>query len=123
LSEHVHPDLETLLTLALAPVDPPAHMADRLEATFTEIAHLAAEELDSWELAAMRDPRNWVRPAVALAAGTTAGAALVVLGLRGRSTRRRRQETGMRAAIERAATEVADETRKALDALRVPGRH
>jgi hypothetical protein len=122
VTEHVHADLETLLTRALAPIDPPAHMADRLEATFTEIAHLAAEELDSWELAAMRDPRNWVRPAVALAAGTTAGAALVLLGLRGRSTRKRRQETGMKAAVERAANEVADEAKRALEALRKPSR-
>jgi hypothetical protein len=118
VTEHAQPDLETLLTRALAPVEPPEHMADRLEATFTEIAHLAAEELDSWELAAMRDPRNWVRPAVALAAGTTAGAALLVLGLRSRSTRRRRQETGMKAAVERAANEVAEEARRALEALR-----
>jgi hypothetical protein len=122
VSEHVQPDLESLLTRALAPVEPPEHMADRLEATFTEIATLAAEELESWELAAMRDPRNWVRPAVALTAGTTAAAALVVLGMRNRNARRRRQETGMKAAVERAANEVADEARRALDALRPPRR-
>ena len=30
----------------------------------------------------MRDPRNWVRPVAAVAVGTAAGAALVVLGMR-----------------------------------------
>ena len=43
---------------------------------------MAADELEAWELSAMRDPRNWVRPAAALVVGGTAGAGLVLLRAR-----------------------------------------
>ena len=46
---------------------------------------MAADELEAWELSAMRDPRNWVRPAAALVVGGTAGAALVLLRARRRA--------------------------------------
>ncbi len=47
---------------------------------------MAADELEAWELSAMRDPRNWVRPAAALVVGgTAAGAALVLLRARRRA--------------------------------------
>jgi hypothetical protein len=79
------PNLERLLREALAPVEPPADLANRLEATLRSITELAAEELEAWELSAMRDPRNWVRPAAALVAGGTAGTALVLLRARRRA--------------------------------------
>ena len=56
------PNLEGLLREALAPVEPPADLAERLEATLTTITELAADELETWELSAMGDPRNWARP-------------------------------------------------------------
>jgi hypothetical protein len=77
-------NLESLLRRALAPVEPPADLTGRLEETLTSITELAAEELEGWELSAMRDPRNWVRPAAAVVAGGTAGLALVLLGARRR---------------------------------------
>jgi hypothetical protein len=83
MSEAV-PNLEGLLRRALAPVEPPDDLALRLEGTLTSITELAAEELEGWELSAMRDPRNWVRPAAALVVGTGAGLALVVLRARRR---------------------------------------
>ena len=46
---------------------------------------MAADELEAWELSAMRDPRNWARPAAALVAGSAAGAALVLLRARRRA--------------------------------------
>ena len=46
---------------------------DKLE----QVSINAAEELSDWELAAMRDPRNWVKPAVAVVAGGTAAGALL----------------------------------------------
>jgi hypothetical protein len=68
----------------------------------TAITEQAAAELSSWaeelsegELQALRDPRNWVRPVAAVAVGTVAGGALVLVGLR-----RRRQPTGLRATAE-----------------------
>ena len=85
--------IERLLETALAPVDPPTGLVDALEVKLAEVqaaAIEALEEVSDWELAAMRDPRNWVRPAAALVAGTAAGTALVVLQVR----RGRRQRTG-----------------------------
>jgi hypothetical protein len=78
------PNLESLLRRALAPVEPPAGLAGRLEETLTSITELAAEELEGWELSAMRDPRNWARPAAALVVGGAAGLALVLLRARRR---------------------------------------
>ena len=83
-------ELEGLLERALAPVEPPPALCDRLERRLTGLTELAAEELDAWELAAMRDPRNWVRPAAALAVGTAAGAALVLVRARQRQRQRAR---------------------------------
>ncbi|HKO38913.1 MAG TPA: hypothetical protein VJU14_11160, partial [Solirubrobacterales bacterium] len=47
------------------------------------------------ELRALRDPRNWVRPVVATAAGGAATGALVLLELRRRG--RGKSESGLRA--------------------------
>lgn len=85
--------IERLLESALAPVEPPAGLVSELEVKLAEVqaaAIEALEELSDWELAAMRDPRNWVRPAAAVVAGTAAGTALVLLQIR----RGRRQRTG-----------------------------
>jgi len=77
-------DFEGLLREALTPVEPPAHLATRLEDALQSITEMAAGELEAWELKAMRDPRNWARPAAALVAGTSAGAVLVLLRARRR---------------------------------------
>jgi hypothetical protein len=109
-------NLEPLLRQALAPIEPPEDLAARLETTLHSLTTLAAEELESWELSAMRDPRNWARPAAALVVGTTAGAALVVL----RARRRHRQQppaglAGLRQLAERTLADVAHETRNLID--------
>lgn len=90
-------DLEGLLRQALAPVEPPEHLADRLEQTLLSITEMAAEELEAWELSTMRDPRNWVRPLAAVVVGSGAGAALVLL-----RARRRTQTHGLRRAGAKA---------------------
>src|SRR5580658_10575367 len=77
-------NLELLLYRALAPVEPPEALATQLATTRQSITDMAAEELEGWELASIRDPRNWVRPAAALVVGTAAGAALVLLRARQR---------------------------------------
>ena len=79
------PNLESLLRRALAPVEPPADLVGRVEETLTSLTELAAEELEGWELSAMRDPRNWARPAAALVVGGAAGVALVALRVRRRA--------------------------------------
>jgi hypothetical protein len=57
-------DLEAVLKRALAPVDPPVELEKRLEVTLDSIVELAADELENWELAGLRDPRNWPRAAI-----------------------------------------------------------
>ena len=76
--------VESMLSRAFTPVDPPQHLYARVEIRLEKVTFAAAEELSAWELAAMRDPRNWVTPAVAGAAGTGAGAALLVMHVRRR---------------------------------------
>ncbi len=92
-------EIMRLLELALKPVDPPENFVSKLETRLENVeaaALEALEELSDWELEAMRDPRNWVRPVAAVAVGTAAGAALVVLGLRSR----RRRPSGLRSIAE-----------------------
>ena len=88
-------EIMRLLEQALKPIEPPADFMTQLEGKLANIeaaALEALEEIGDWELDAMRDPRNWVRPVAAVAVGTAAGAALVVLGLRSR----RRRSSGLR---------------------------
>ena len=105
-------DFELLLRQALTPVEPPADMPERIEATLVNLTEMAADELEAWELSAMRDPRNWVRPAAAVVVGTTAGAALVVL--RARQRRRRGRAHGVVDAAEQALKDVYGEARRLL---------
>jgi hypothetical protein len=93
--------VERLLADALRPIEPPESLAGRLEETFSAISERAASELSDWadvlsesELDALRDPRNWVRPAIAVTAGGVATGALVLLELRRRS--RQRSSGGLR---------------------------
>ena len=108
-------DFESLLRQALSPVDPPERLSVRLESTLAEITDLAAEELEAWELSSMRDPRNWIRPVAAVAVGTTAGAALVVLRVRSQHKKRKAKASGPLDLAGRTARAVAEETRKLLD--------
>jgi hypothetical protein len=109
MSDAVTGDFEGLLRQALRPVEPPADLAARLETTLTSLTELAAEELEAWELSAMRDPRNWARPVAAAAVGAAAGTGLVVLRARARG--RRRSRAGA-AAAGRALLAAADELRR-----------
>jgi hypothetical protein len=105
-------NFESLLREALAPVEPPADLVERLESALTNLTEMAADELEAWELSAMRDPRNWVRPAAALIVGGAAGSALVVL-----RARRRAQASGlvgMRDTAERTIRDLEREARKLL---------
>jgi hypothetical protein len=104
MSEPVFPDIEARLRAALAPVDPPEHLQARLELTLDSLVELAADELEAWELGAMRDPRNWPRAVLtpaAIVVGTGAAAGLVIL----RTRRRRPQSHGMARTMRIAARE------------------
>ena len=113
MSESAEFEFEVLLRRALAPVEPPSDLSERLETTLASLTELAADELEAWELSAMRDPRNWVRPVAAAVVGTTAGAALVIMRARQRA-KRRRPENALDAA-ERALRDVFGEARRLLD--------
>lgn len=105
-------DVEALLRSALVPVEPSEGMTDRLERSLSEIADMAADELADWELGAMRDPRNWGRPAAAVVVGGAAAGALVLV--RARQQARRRQGDGVR-ALERSLRQVAGDIQRRLD--------
>jgi hypothetical protein len=107
-------DFEALLREALTPVDPPADLAHRLERTLVNLAELAQEELESWELSAMRDPRNWVRPAAAVMVGASAGTALVVLRVRLRHRVREQESHNVLELTERTVRDFAEEARRVL---------
>jgi hypothetical protein len=111
------PDFEALLREALAPVDPPADLAHRLEQTLVNLTELAQDELEAWELSTMRNPRNWVRPAAAMVVGASAGTALVALRVRTRHRARKQQSGNLLELAERTLHDVADEARRIL-----PGR-
>jgi hypothetical protein len=87
-------NFEDIIRRALAPVEPPEDLAQRLETTLWTLTEFAVDELEGWELSSMRDPRNWVRPVAAIAIGTAAGAGLIVLGWR----RQHRRQRSLRAA-------------------------
>lgn len=99
-------DVEQLLSDALRPVDPPERLSGRVEDTLAAVTQAAAEELSSWaeelsesELRALRDPRNWVRPVVALGAGGAAASALVLIEIRRRG--RQQAKGGLRSLAGR----------------------
>ena len=85
-------DFEARLRAALVPVEPPAELELRLEDTLDSLVEMAADELEAWELSAMKDPRNWPRaalgPAAAIVIGGGAAAGLVVLRANRKSRKR-----------------------------------
>jgi hypothetical protein len=104
-------DVERLLRSALVPIEPSEALTDRLERQLSDLTDAAAIELAEWDPAAMRDPRNWGRPAAALIVGGVAGGALVLV--RARQQHRKREATGLR-ALERSVRDVAGDVRKRL---------
>ena len=101
-------DFEALLKRALSPVEPPKELEARLEGTLGSLVDMAAEELEGWELSAMRDPRNWVRPVAAATIGTAAGAGLVILRVRSQQKKRK--------ALSHNTVDFAEQTVRAIGA-------
>ena len=88
MTESATPDFEALLRRALAPIEPPSGLSDRLESKFEQMTEAAVDELESWEIEAIADPRNWVRLAYAggvVVAGAGAATGLVLLRARARA--------------------------------------
>ena len=117
------PNFELLLREALAPVEPPADLVQRVEGALLAITEMAADELEAWELSAMRDPRNWARPAAALVLGGAAASGLLVLRARRRARESQQAASGsfgagLERSAERAVRELAQSARELLERTR-----
>lgn len=115
-------DVENLLRSALRPIEPPENLSGRVEETLSAVTEAAAEELSAWaeelsesELRSLRDPRNWVRPAAAIAAGGIAAGGLVLVELRRRGSSRPSPISGLADQVSDIADQVRDQVRKRLD--------
>ena len=111
-------DVENLLRSALRPIEPPEKLSGRVEETLSAVTEAAAEELSAWaeelsesELRSLRDPRNWVRPAAAIAAGGVAAGGLVLVELRRRSGKRPSRLSGLADQLSDIADQVRDQVR------------
>ncbi len=102
-------DLEQRLRYALVPVEPPGSLTDRLDARLTAVTDAAVDELADWELRAMGDPRNWLRPIAAATVCGIAGGALMLV--RARQQHRKRHVSGV-GALERGVREVVGDVRQ-----------
>jgi hypothetical protein len=115
-------DVESLLRSALRPIEPPDSLPGRVEETLSAVTEAAAEELSAWaeelsesELRSLRDPRNWVRPAAAIAAGGIAAGGLVLVELRPRGDKRPNRFAGLADQVSDIADQVRDQVRNRLD--------
>jgi len=112
---------EDMLRAALAPIDPPIHLRERLETTLDSVVGLAAEELESWEIEAIKDPRNWPRatigPAAAVVVGGGAAVGLALLRTQRKRHKRRAQSHGARDLAARTIRDAAREALKVFEQL------
>ena len=114
-------DIETMLRQAFTPVEPPVELQVRLENTLGSLIEMAAEELETWELSTLGDPKNWARlgrPAVAAVVGSGAAVGLVVLRTRRQRHRRRAQSANVGELALRTLRDGGREARRLLDDLR-----
>ena len=114
-------DIETMLRQALEPVDPPVELQLRLENTLGSLIEMAADELETWELSTLGDPKNWARlgrPAAAAVVGSAAAVGLVVLRTRRQRHRRRAQSANVGELALRTLRDGGREARRLLDDLR-----
>jgi hypothetical protein len=110
-------DIESLLKRALSPVEPPKELEARLEGTLGSLVDMAADELEAWEMSAMRDPRNWVRPVAAAAIGSSAAVGLALVRTRRRRHKRRKEAEGAVDLFGRTLRDLAREARRVGDDL------
>ena len=111
-------DFESLLRQALAPVDPPAELEARLEHTLGSLVGMAADELESWELSAVKDPKNWIRlgrPAAALVVGSGAAVGLVLVRTQRKRHGRRRDAANALDLVGRTVRDLSREARRVVD--------
>ena len=111
-------DFENLLRQALAPIEPPKELEQRVENRLVSILETATEELEAWELMSLTDPKNWVslhRPVIAVAAGTAAGVGLAVVRTQRKRHKRRAAASDPLDLAERTLRDLAHEAGKLID--------
>ncbi len=108
-------DIESLLRRALLPVEPPKELEARLEGTLGSLVGMAADELEAWEMSAMRDPRNWARPVAAAAVGSGAAIGLVLVRTQRRRHKRRKEANSAVDLVGRTLRDLAREARRVAD--------
>jgi hypothetical protein len=108
-------EFEARLRAALQPVEPPEDFAVRLERGLVELHEMATDELEAWELSAMRDPRNWVRPVAAAAIGSGAAVGLVLVRTQRRRHKRRKESRSPADLLGRTVRDLAREAKRVAD--------
>src|SRR5262249_59696564 len=100
---------------------PPIELQQRVEMTLDSLVELAADELEGWELAGLRDPRNWPRaaigPAAAVVVGGGAAVGLVLLRTQRRRHKRRAASRGLIDLTGRTVRDVGREALRVFDDL------
>jgi len=118
-------DFESLLRQALVPIDPPAELEARLEDTLGSLVGMAADELESWELSAVKDPKNWIRlarPAAAVVIGSGAAVGLVIVRTQRKRHGRRLDAANRLDLIGRTVRDLSREARRVIDDVFCSGR-
>jgi hypothetical protein len=108
-------DFELLLREAFAPVEPPEELEARLEARLTTLVEAAADELEGWELAVMKDPRNWMPTIAAAGVGGAAAIGLVLVRTQRRRHKRRAISDNVLELAENTVRDLAHEANKLID--------
>jgi hypothetical protein len=108
-------DFEILLREAFAPIDPPEELEARLEERLTTLVEAAADELEGWELASMKDPRNWAPTITAAGVGGAAAIGLVLVRTQRRRHKRRAMSDNVLELAENTVRDLAREANKIID--------
>jgi hypothetical protein len=108
-------DIEQLLRQALQPIEPPLELEQRVEDRLRTIAVAAVEELEGWELSAMRDPRNWLPTATAAGVGAASAVGLVLVRTQRKRHKRRAASGNMIELAEHTVRDLAREAGKVID--------
>jgi hypothetical protein len=111
-------DFESLLREAFQPIEPNDELEARLEDRFTEIALSAVDDLQGWELAAMRDPRNWIPTVAAAGVGGAAAVGLVLVRTQRRRHKRREASDNVLELAENTVRDLSREAGKVIDQAR-----
>ena len=108
-------DFEILLREAFAPIEPPEDLEARLEERLSNLVEAAADELEGWELAAMKDPRNWGPTIAAVGVGGAAAVGLVLVRTQRRRHKRRATSENVLELAEQTVRDLAHEANKLID--------